>query len=62
MSHAILRTSPTGPGQQFIGRCTKCGEEGLKMGDALKDCPQDHLVSDAKALMDIIDQKEPSNE
>ena len=57
MSHAITRTSPKGPGRKFIGRCTKCGEDGLKMSDALKDCPADDLVSDEKALIDIIEDK-----
>lgn len=55
MSHAINRTSPTGPGSKFIGRCYKCGTEGLGLGDALKDCPADHIVSDEAALLAILD-------
>ncbi len=54
MSHALTRTSPKGPGQKFIGRCTKCGEENLPMSAALDDCPADNLVSDEQALIDII--------
>lgn len=61
MSHAIIRTSEKGPGQKFIGRCNKCGQEGLTLGDALEPCPMDSVVSDAAALCDIIDQrKEPT--
>ncbi len=55
MSHAIERTSPRGEGQPFIGRCTKCGCEGLRMGDALKPCPADEVVSDEAALLSLLD-------
>ena len=57
MSHAIIRTSPTGEGQKFIGRCMKCGRGGLTMGDALEHCPADGIVSDEQALFDLIDGK-----
>lgn len=55
MSHAITRTSPKGEGQKFIGRCIKCGVEGLGVGDALKDCPADGVMSDEQALFDLLD-------
>ena len=55
MTHAVIRTSPTGPGQKFIGRCSKCGEEGLGLGGALIECPADGIVSDSQALLDILD-------
>jgi hypothetical protein len=58
MSHAIIRTSPKGPGQKFIGRCHKCGKENLGMGAAVEDCPADDLVSDHQALLDILRQDE----
>lgn len=58
MSHAITRTSPTGPGQKFIGKCTKCGQTGLTMASVLKPCPQDHVISDADALINIIEEKD----
>ena len=57
MTHALTRTSPKGEGQKFIGRCVKCGAEGLGMGAALEPCPQDDLVSDEKALLDILDEQ-----
>jgi hypothetical protein len=40
MSHAIERTSPTGEGFLFVGRCMKCGTEGLMKKDALNPCPR----------------------
>ena len=52
MSHAIIRTSLKGT--PFIGRCLKCGDEGLKMSDALDDCPSDGMVSDEQALLEIL--------
>lgn len=52
MSHAIVRTNATG--QPFRGRCIKCGAENLKMSDGLKDCPDDHAVSDQDALLSIL--------
>jgi hypothetical protein len=55
MSHAIERTSPKGPGQKFIGRCVKCGRDGLGIGDGLKDCPADAVMSDEAALLSLIE-------
>jgi hypothetical protein len=55
MSHAIIRTSPKGKGQRFIGRCHKCGTENLSISEAMQqDCPADDLVSDKQALVDIL--------
>lgn len=59
MSHAVIRTSPKGGGQKFIGRCTKCGKEGQGLSGALEDCPADEVVSDEKALIDIIEGPKP---
>lgn len=55
MTHALIRTSPKGEGQKFIGRCSKCGEEGLDSGGALIACPMDDTVSDEQALLDILE-------
>ena len=52
MTHALTRTSPFG--QPFIGRCDKCGQEGLGMGAPLEPCPMDHMVSDEQALLDCL--------
>ena len=54
MSHAVIRTSPKGPGHKFIGRCVKCGRDGLGLSAALEDCPADALVYDEAALLDIL--------
>ena len=56
MSHALVRTSPKG--KFFVGRCVKCGEQNLQISDAAKDCPQDHLVSDEAALINVIKQED----
>ena len=63
MTHAIIRTSPKGEGQKFIGRCMKCGKEGLALVAMGEDCPGDEIVSDTQALLDILDdahRKAPS--
>ncbi len=62
MSHSLVRTSPTGKGKLFVGYCMKCGAENLGMGDALKDCPADSLVSDEQALLDILDSPNTAQE
>jgi hypothetical protein len=36
--HDLIRTSPQGPGQKFIGRCIKCGIDGLTFADMGKEC------------------------
>lgn len=53
MSHAITRTSPKGG--PFIGRCIKCGAEGLGMGAPLENCPADGIVSDEQVLMEMLE-------
>ena len=57
MSHAIERTSPTGPGEAFVGTCVKCGQTGLELSDGLKRCPADDTMSDEAALIALIDGK-----
>jgi len=36
MGHDLLRTSPKGG--PFLGRCVKCGVDGLTLADRHKDC------------------------
>ena len=62
MTHAIERTSPKGKGNKFIGICIKCGEEGLDIGAATKECPMDDEISDQEALMSIINVEGYINE
>ena len=59
MTHALTRTSPKGKGERFIGRCDKCGEEGLSMGAVLEPCPMDSVISDKQALLDCLDRALP---
>lgn len=55
MTHAITRTSPKGG--PFIGKCIKCGQEGLGLGSPLEACPADGIVSNEQALFNLIDGK-----
>lgn len=57
MSHAVIRTSAKGG--PFVGRCLKCGEDGLGLSAALECCPADNAVSDTQALIEIL-ASEPS--
>lgn len=37
-THDLIRTSAKGPGQKFVGRCIKCGIDGLTFADMGKEC------------------------
>ena len=52
MAHALVRTNEKGVA--FIGRCIKCGREGLAMSEGMKDCPQDELETDESALLRVL--------
>jgi hypothetical protein len=54
--HAIERTSPMGG--PFIGTCRLCGTPNLRMGDALKECPNQRGLSADEALLELLDQPE----
>jgi len=54
-THAITRTSPKGPGQDFIGTCIRCGRTGLCSADALKECDNPSGMTNEEALINIID-------
>ena len=60
MGHAIERTSPKGPGQKFIGRCVKCGRDGLGLSAPFQDCPADDLMSDEAALLHLVEPPAPA--
>ena len=60
MSHALERTSPKGPGQKFVGRCIKCGKDGLRLSDAYANCPADSIMSDEAALLHLVDPPAPT--
>lgn len=48
MPHALERTSPKG--QPFVGQCTKCGKEGLRLSDVHGHCVNPANITDAEAL------------
>ncbi|ODU36612.1 hypothetical protein [Sphingopyxis sp. SCN 67-31] len=37
-THDLIRTSPKGPGQKFVGRCIKCGIDNLTFSDMDGEC------------------------
>jgi hypothetical protein len=51
-THSLVRTSPKG--QDFVGRCVLCGQEGLPMIAALLKCPNPRGVSNDQAVLDAI--------
>lgn len=54
-THAIQRTSPKGPGQKFIGTCSKCGMTGLTLSDTAKDCENVRGTTQAEDLIEAIE-------
>lgn len=53
MTHAIERTSPIG--DDFVGRCWQCGQEGLSAFDATKECPNTNEITHIESLLRAID-------
>lgn len=51
--HAIIRTSPKGEGQKFIGTCSRCGKTGLLINDSTA-CENTRGVSQEDALLEIL--------
>lgn len=51
-THDLIRTSPKGPGTKFVGRCIKCGIDGLTFADMSKECvnPAGFVQSETLAL------------
>lgn len=54
MKHHVERTSPKGPGQDFIGTCRLCGKTGLKASAALEDCENVRGLTADEALVESI--------
>ncbi len=57
MSHSLRRTSPKGPGQSFIGTCTKCGVENIPLNRMREECANPANLTDNDALMIAISDK-----
>lgn len=53
-THALTRTSPKGPGQEFIGYCFKCGAKNLTIADMGKPCINPLNLTDDEALKHAI--------
>ncbi len=58
MKHNIERTSLKGG--SFIGVCILCGERGLKITDAIKDCPNVRGLSHDETILEAIDPERRS--
>lgn len=54
MKHHAERTSPKGPGNDFIGTCCLCGKTGLRASTALEDCENVRGLSAEQALVESI--------
>lgn len=60
--HSLVRTSPKGKGQDYIGTCTKCGKENLTFEDMkIEECPNIRGVTEKEALMEALGEKEWQN-
>ena len=51
-THAIERTSPKG--EAFLGTCTLCGKEGLRLSESLDPCTNDRKLTVDEALVETI--------
>jgi hypothetical protein len=58
MQHSLERTSPTGPGQEFIGTCRLCGTPNLPMSAVFEDCPNPRGLTEDEALIEAIEGPE----
>lgn len=56
--HAIERTSPTGPGQKFVGTCSLCSKTGLTFADMNEPCENVRGLTQDEALIEAIDPKD----
>jgi len=56
--HAIERTSPKGPGQEFIGTCWQCGKTGLTWADAAEECENPAGLTEDESLLMALDKPE----
>ncbi len=50
-THALRRTSPKGPGQQFVGTCMKCGMENVPIERMHEQCVNPAGLNQDETLM-----------
>jgi hypothetical protein len=55
-THAIYRTSPKGPGQKFVGTCSKCGLTGLTFSDMNRPCENVRGTTQEEDLIEAIER------
>jgi hypothetical protein len=55
MKHALVRTSPKGPGKPFLGTCTICGRKNLTVRESAEECDNPRGLSEGEALGEVID-------
>ena len=53
--HAIERTSPKGPGSQFLGTCRLCGIQNLPASAARLECENPRGLTNDEALLETIE-------
>ena len=53
--HSLVRTSPKGKGQKFIGKCILCGKENLTMGHMQEECDNPLGQSQGEAVTGVFD-------
>lgn len=54
--HVLQRTSPFG--EPFLGECIRCGATDLRARDANRECDNLRNLSDADALLEVLDEPE----
>lgn len=50
-THSLRRTSPKGPGQAFLGTCTKCGTDNLPVQAVSWPCVNPANITQDEALI-----------
>ena len=63
MKHVLIRTSPKGEGEKFIGSCEICGQAGLTLKDfEFEECPNYADASPKDAVLLAIEPPEDSQD
>ena len=52
--HSLERTSPKGPGQRFMGRCTLCGKTDLRMQAVFEYCENPMALTPDEVVLEAI--------
>lgn len=60
--HNLIRTSPKGLGQKFIGTCTLCGTPDLPSSAVHEECPNQRGLSEDDALVETLEILAPKGD